>query len=715
MRSRFVYLSVLLLGIARTAPAGIWYVATNGNDSANGSTWTTAKRTIQAAIDLAASNETVLVSNGVYATGGRVADGPLTNRVVIDRPITVRSVNGPSNTAIQGAGSPGDGAIRCAYVGARAVLSGFTLTNGTTWESPAVFSYGRSGAGAWCESSGVLTNCVLIENSVVDSGGGAFGGTLYNCTLWGNSASGNGGGAAECTLYNCTLSDNSSTNSGGGAAECTLNNCMLSGNTAYNGGGTYSSALTNCTLAGNSASNDGGGAEGGTLNSCTISNNSAGYNGGGADVGILTNCMLSDNSATSFGGGAAYSTLFDCILSGNAAAEGGGASDSGLTSCMISGNSAVEGGGASGGTLTNCTLTGNSAGGGGGAIHSRLNNCMLSENSAEGGGGAALCTLNYCTLTGNSATNGGGGGAESSTLNNCTLSGNSASGNGGGSYHGTLNNCTLSGNTALEEGGGSYYSTLNNCTLAGNSATNSGGGATYGMLNNCIVFYNTANTGSNYSGYPVTFVHSCTTPDPGGTGNIANDPQFVDADASDYHLRAGSPCIDRGTNLPAQGVTDLDGNPRIVNGRVDMGAFEYQGSAPPPSGYWGWAAAIANGLTNYSDCATGDGYPNLLKYATGSSATVPDDRARLAEELSNGFFQLRFNRNTNATDVTLIVESAFAATNGAPWRGIATNIQGSWGGAANVAETGTGTPVSVAVREPVPATNRYMRLRVTRP
>ena len=538
MKIRNIVASVLLLGIARTAAAGTWYVATNGNDSSNGSTWTTAKRTIQAAIDVAVSNDTVLVSNGVYATGGRVPHGILTNRVVIDKPITVRSVNGPSNTFIKGAGPMGDSAVRCAYVGTNAVLSGFTLTNGATRTNGVKF-FDQMGGGAWCDYEGVLTNCTLTGNAANDSGGGAFAGTLNNCLLSGNTAS----------------------NWGGGASFSTLNNCILSGNSAYSGGGAAYSTLNNSILSGNSASNSGGGVN--------------------------------------------FSTLNNCILSGNSAADGGG-----------------------------------------GAFDSTLVNCTLSENSS-----------------------GSGGGADSSTLNNCILS--------------------------------------------GNTATNFSGGANGSTLTNCIVYFNSSPHNPNY--FDSTFAFSCTTPDPGGTGNITNDPQFVDAAAGNYRLRADSPCIDRGTNLDLLGPTDRDGNPRIVNGCVDMGAFEYQGAEPAPSNYWVWAAAIKNGLTNYADCATGDGYPNLLKYATGSSATVPDGLARIEPGLANGLFQVHFNRNANAADITLIVESASSVTNGAKWRGIATNILGSWGGASNVAESGSGSPLAVTVSEPGPSSNGYMRLRVTRP
>jgi len=63
-------------------------------------------------------------------------------------------------------------------------------------------------------------------------------------------------------------------------------------------------------------------------------------------------------------------------------------------------------------------------------------------------------------------------------------------------------------------------------------------------------------------------------------GNIDSIPQFVGGDPFSYELTEGSPCIDAGNpdttglNLPP---TDLAGNPRIYNGRIDIGAYEWQG------------------------------------------------------------------------------------------------------------------------------------------
>jgi hypothetical protein len=64
-----------------------------------------------------------------------------------------------------------------------------------------------------------------------------------------------------------------------------------------------------------------------------------------------------------------------------------------------------------------------------------------------------------------------------------------------------------------------------------------------------------------------------------GVGNINLDPKFMSPSALDWHLKAGSPAIDKAT---AQGAptTDLDGRTRTINvGMLDMGAYERFSSA----------------------------------------------------------------------------------------------------------------------------------------
>ena len=227
-----------------------------------------------------------------------------------------------------------------------------------------------------------------------------------------------------------------------------------------------------------------------------------------------------------------------------------------------------------GASLTGFTLTN---GGGGVSCTSPnafLTNCVITGNA----GGAYLSTLYNCTLTGNS-TPADGGGASDCTLYNCTLSGNKA-GAGGGASGCTLYNCALTGNSAEGgAGGGAIECTLYNCTLTGNSAPgNYGGGARVCMLYNCIVYFNTASVGANYDSYS-TLNYCCTTPNPGGVGDITDDPFFVDYANGNLRLQPNSPCINGGNNAYVTSTTDLDGRPRIVGGKVgkvDMGAYEFQ-------------------------------------------------------------------------------------------------------------------------------------------
>ena len=68
-----------------------------------------------------------------------------------------------------------------------------------------------------------------------------------------------------------------------------------------------------------------------------------------------------------------------------------------------------------------------------------------------------------------------------------------------------------------------------------------------------------------------------------GGGNIDLDPQFWNMLEDNLRLLPDSPAIDAGNNahLPPGVITDLDGQPRIFGGTVDMGAYESQAPDPP--------------------------------------------------------------------------------------------------------------------------------------
>lgn len=218
--------------------------------------WATAATNTQDAVDAAAPGDTVLVTNGVYATGGKAIHGTMTNRVAVDKPLNLLSVNGPEVTIIQGRQVPGttngDGAIRCVYLTNGASLSGFTLTSGATRTSGDA-KYEQSGGGLLAESTNAAaTNCISSGNSAGLFGGGTAFSTLNNCMVTGNFAG-----------Y------------GGGSAGGVINNCAVTGNSAEDGGGAFASMLNNCTVTRNSAVNRGGGVYDGHLKNCIVYYNTA--------------------------------------------------------------------------------------------------------------------------------------------------------------------------------------------------------------------------------------------------------------------------------------------------------------------------------------------------------------------------------------------------------------------------------------------------------
>jgi parallel beta-helix repeat protein len=353
------------------------------------------------------------------------------------------------------------------------------------------------------------------------------------------------------------------------------------------------------------------------LSGLTITNGYAGYGGGIECVSshpTIANCTFLDNTGQYWYGGQ-YGTLTphenrSSMVNDDGEVHinippplpgwrgmGGGIycrwmSSPTLTNCKFIGNSAYEYGGGiymdynSNPILTNCTFTSNTALYGG-AMNSYfgnpiLFNCIFNCNSAE--------------LTGGAMQNAN----SSSRLYNCIFKGNTAGWNGGClSNYGSnliLTNCTFSKNSAVNGGvifNSGSDATLSNCILWGNTATE--GNEIYldfytDFLGNKISSTINVDYSNVEGGAAGVYVDTDCTLN-WGTGNIEADPCFVETGywdsngvwiEGDYHLLAGSPCIDAGDpNYVAEpNETDLDGKPRVIGGRIDMGAYEYGAVIP---------------------------------------------------------------------------------------------------------------------------------------
>ena len=136
---------------------------------------------------------------------------------------------------------------------------------------------------------------------------------------------------------------------------------------------------------------------------------------------------------------------------------------------------------------------------------------------------------------------------------------------------------------------------MENCTIVSNYAKSGGGGvavSSYGSptyvgvgVRNTIVYDNWSDAAGDVSNVTSWVNHLMWTNNCVGTainlngtgaGNLLQvAPKFVNPAVDDWHLRQGSPCVDKGDTLDWMWTAkDKDGARRIRNGVVDMGCFE---------------------------------------------------------------------------------------------------------------------------------------------
>jgi len=340
-----------------------------------------------------------------------------------------------------------------------------------------------------------------------------------------------------------------------------------------------------------------------TLNDLTISNGEASGSDSAADGGgicnrggelIVNHSVITNNAADVRGGGISnfgVLTVTHSTISSNVARFGGGIYNVDVDFWDYEGRV----------TVSASTVSNNTADVSGGGIY----------NAGDIHSGFGSVSVDHSTIGGNLA--GSGGGVENwgwIVVSSSTISGNTSESNGGGIYnngYGTVevNSSTISGNAVDGNGGGIFTGgnqtvTMNHSTISNNIADNDkdGGGSGGGVyatntvrLTHTILATNSGQSAGatdcaatlTSNGYNLIQDTTGCTIIGDTTGNITGQnpllvPLANNGGATQTHallpgsvaINAGDPAFTTPPDFDQRGP----GFPRVVGGRVDIGAFE---------------------------------------------------------------------------------------------------------------------------------------------
>jgi hypothetical protein len=594
--------AILSLSLAAGAQITTWHVDIHNPNPPGTGTPLDPYTSIQFAIaqPQTQSGDAILVHPGVY----------FESIDYLGKTLAIGSSSGPASTQINGAGSFGSLVTVKSGEGAGTYLEGFTLIGGSGTYSSATLD-SRGGA-IYCKNSRLrISNCTIQDNATRIPSTGAIlghGGAIYaenspqlfvlECELRNNQATRGGGiwlEASNAFVFFSQILANSAlclTSSGTGYpgwagglgardSQLDFDSVLVQGNTACGilgefmapalGGGMLllggKSLILNSDFFTNKAGLPGAVPFPGQGGGIAILQTS-----GPGDVTIL-GCDFGWNSARENGGAIIGSfTMGQCKLYANIAQSGAGVYASGahLSSCDIFENApAIPGMPAQGlGVFVDPTTLG-----------SMVSDTKIHDHTGFGqglgvwGGQFVGCEIyaNESTATADLCE---GAGAFNASLEQCRVFGNIALGTGGlggGLHSSEAERCLIYDNRATQAGG-AHQSVLLHCTVVGNASAQAGSGAGLhdGSAENSILWNNQP---LNVSG-AASVTYSTVQGGWPGVGNIVSDPQFWMEPASDFHLRANSPCIDAAN--PAS-PPDANGSP------ADMGALTFSPNyfAPP--------------------------------------------------------------------------------------------------------------------------------------
>lgn len=479
MKLKLTILIVFLSTMGLFAQNILYVNATKGNDENDGTSWSKAFETIQAALDKVKANEEIWVAAGTYLPTKKIAEMTTDNQPTSER---TKSFVIPKGVKLYG-GFPA-GATDATKMAQRNWEANPTILSGDFNDDDNDFE--NMGENAYHVVVLVNPNELTLIDGFTITGGNANGNEAVFINQM--QITSHSGGGIYASFHSSVAEEDADLK----ATSPTLKNVIIENNKAIAcGGGFYNFACV--------------GKASPTISHSIIRNNKAGYSekneiGSGCGGGIynegvtyaspvLTNVVISGNDAERLGGG------FYCMAEKE--------TDPILTNVLISGNTAHD--------------------------------------------AAGMYCFTYVTTT-----------------------------------IPILTNVTIVGNKAVEDGAG-----LASISYAGMSAP---------IIYNSVLWGNkcTANTtkqnpnlfNSADTGTPEihnSFIEGETAS--AATGNIDGtlNPEFASAvDASfapttdgDYQLTKPSPLINKGTNGFITETEDLAGKTRIIDGKIDIGAYEY--------------------------------------------------------------------------------------------------------------------------------------------
>ncbi|MCB9337202.1 MAG: T9SS type A sorting domain-containing protein [Lewinellaceae bacterium] len=530
------------------------YVNTNvqgGNQ--DGTSWADALASLQTALVMSNYGDTICVAQGTYkpTTGtSRFISFTLKNGIKLyggfnGTEASLDERDWQTNTTILSGdiGVPGDSTdnsynvLYCNAADSTTVLDGFTVTGGNadlatapTNQRPknggGMYLVGSSQAG---DTRPVIANCTFTGNHAL-----AYGGALFIRTVLGVGA----------TPF--------------------LQNCVFKNNTADSGAGVYK--------------------EGGStmhemlVEGCVFETNSANSGGGfcfkndsGSKTIMLENCQFFGNFAPVYGGG-----IYLEVSNPDSKME--------IRGCLFWQNHTGNVG--EGSSIANFNI-----------VYSNgllIDGCRFIENYSEGSGSISFIDgeihVNKSVFISNQAMHPQG----NSTTSGCFTVFNGSLYTQNSIFFNSFSNM---GSVAYIEDTYDHgiKAVFNNCVFSSNKGSN-WTIEVFGInadldLHNCIFWNNSQSSTDklfNVTASQLTISH-CLADVPGcdaiaygpvtcGPGMIYNqDPLFADTAIGDLHLHPCSPARNAGSNaiVDSLGIaTDLDGNPRIQEGTVDMGAYE---------------------------------------------------------------------------------------------------------------------------------------------